>query len=942
MADFPVFNASPHINIPKIILNTALKKEFLNICHINVQSLAARNFSKFHELKLNFIDSKVDAVCFTETWLNSSIDDAMISIDGYKLIRNDRNRHGGGICIYLRNNLLAKVVSMSPSSDPDFCGTEHLTTEIKVGNDKILLGVIYNPPTIDCTETLNEMLENCAISYSGSFFIGDFNTDLLKSSGRPRKFGEMLEALSFKCINSEPTFFHRSGASLLDLLITDAPNTVVKQDQISMPGISNHDLIFCSLRYSSNRHDDIVYYRDYVNFDSRMLFDAFHAIDWNLFFCMDNPHEMLEFLNFHLLELHDQCIPLRRKKESKNPWFNSDVSRALVERNLAYQRWKRSKTENDRNSYKRLRNKANEVITKAKTNYDRQKLKVDLPSKQLWKHINQLGISKDSRFLEQNDFSANEINDYFISNFSNDNSVCPPIDSSEGFKFEEFLEHDIINSIFSVKSNAVGLDNIPIRFVKILLPLALPIYKHLFDSIIKTSVFPRGWKNSKIIPIKKKGKSSAITNLRPISILCSLSKVFEKLIKNQISRFIDNNDLLHPYQSGFRRNHSTNSALLKVHDDISRVIDKRGVAILLLIDFAKAFDRVSHAKLVKKLAFKFSFSQSASHLIESYLSERQQAVFHNGVLSTFSSIKSGVPQGSVLGPLLFSLFINDLPGMLDFCTIHMFADDVQIYICASGNIDMNDLGRKINQDLNNILRWSRNNLLEVNPSKTKAMLICRRKNPPSPPTILFDGQIIQFFDRLDNLGLIFTENLSWDAFIISQCGKIYRTLKKLNMISRHLDTPMKLKLFKSLIFPHFIYGDFIYSNASAFALNRLRVALNSCVRYVFSLNRFEHVSHLQNKLLGCPFTTFYNFRTCVNIYKIIKTKSPRYLYSKLQFMQNRRTLSLIIPQHSSHYYGQSLFVRGIHNWNLLSPLLKSASSISGFRKGLLIEIESMQ
>lgn len=324
------------------------------------------------------------------------------------------------------------------------------------------------------------------------------------------------------------------------------------------------------------------------------------------------------------------------------------------------------------------------------------------------------------------------------------------------------------------------------------------------------------------------------------------------------------------------------------------------------------------------------------------MNERKQAVFYNGVLSDFSFIESGVPQGSVLGPLLFSLFLNDLPASLEFCSIHMFADDVQVYLCASDDVDMNDFARKINHDLNNILRWSQNNLLTVNPSKTKATLICKLKNRPLPPSIYFDGKRVQFYDKLENLGEIFTSNLCWDAFINGQCGKIYGTLKKLNLTTKHLDTAMKIKLFKSLILPHFIYCDFLFSNATASALNRLRVALNACVRYVFNLTRYSHVSHLQDVLLGCQFSKFYSFRACLQVYIIIKRKTPRYLYDKLQFMRNTRTMSLVIPNHSSAYYGQSLFVRGINNWNRLSPTLKSTANIYGFKGGLLRELERLQ
>lgn len=153
---------------------------------------------------------------------------------------------------------------------------------------------------------------------------------------------------------------------------------------------------------------------------------------------------------------------------------------------------------------------------------------------------------------------------------------------------------------------------------------------------------------------------------------------------------------------------------------------------------------------------------------------------------------------------------------------------------------------------------------------------------------------------------------------------------------------MKIKLFKSLILPHFMYGDFVYSNASVSSLNRLRVALNSCVRYVFNLSRYSHVSHLQKVLLGCSFSKFYSYRACLHIYAIINNKSPQYLYNKLQFMRNSRTLSLIIPQHFSAYYGHSLFVSGISNWNRLSTTLKSSATLCGFRKGLLGELERVQ
>lgn len=175
----------------------------------------------------------------------------------------------------------------------------------------------------------------------------------------------------------------------------------------------------------------------------------------------------------------------------------------------------------------------------------------------------------------------------------------------------------------------------------------------------------------------------------------ALSKVFEKILKIQIQTYLNNFDYLHEFQSGFRSKHSTTTALLKVHDDLLKIIDRKGVAFLLFIDFSKAFDRVSHSKLINKLSLKYNFSIEAAKLIQSYLTGRTQSVFSNFTLSSPVDIISGVPQGSILGPILFSLFINDLPSVLKNCMIHIFADDVQLYL-ASNSLTVTEMARLLN------------------------------------------------------------------------------------------------------------------------------------------------------------------------------------------------------------------------------------------------------
>lgn len=173
-------NTSASMLIPRAVFNTILDKNAINICHINVQSLCARNFSKFHELKANFFNSKMDIVCMTETWLGNVVTDQMISIEGYNLLRNDRDRHGGGLCIYIRNNLSFKILQSSIPCNPmnSTSTTEFLVIEVRSGLEPFLLSLYYNPPDNDCSELLRVHFEQYTVKYNHTFFIGDFNTDL--------------------------------------------------------------------------------------------------------------------------------------------------------------------------------------------------------------------------------------------------------------------------------------------------------------------------------------------------------------------------------------------------------------------------------------------------------------------------------------------------------------------------------------------------------------------------------------------------------------------------------------------------------------------------------------------------------------------------------------------------------------------------------------------
>lgn len=318
------------------------------------------------------------------------------------------------------------------------------------------------------------------------------------------------------------------------------------------------------------------------------------------------------------------------------------------------------------------------------------------------------------------------------------------------------------------------------------------------------------------------------------------------------------------------------------------------------------------------------------NLLQSYLTDRSQQVSIDANLSEIAHIVSGVPQGSVLGPLLFTLFINDLPSVLKYCSIHMFADDVQIYF-HSCNLSSSEMAHLINEDLSNIYDWSCRNTLPINASKTKIMHISRARQSQSLPVISLGGETLSYVNHVSNLGVIFQHDLEWDSHINIQCGKIYGGLKHLKLTANMVSVEIKLRLFKSLILPHFLYGIELLQNASARALDRLRVALNCCVRWVYNLTRFSSVSRLQHNLLGCNFYDFFKLRSCITLFKIIKTTTPHYLFTKLQPFRSMRTCNFVLPQYATSHYGGTFFVRGVVFWNQLPLEIRSIDRLDRFR-----------
>lgn len=481
-----------------------------------------------------------------------------------------------------------------------------------------------------------------------------------------------------------------------------------------------------------------------------------------------------------------------------------------------------------------------------------------------------------------------------------------------------------------VRSNAVGPDDIPLKFVKILLPHILSYLTFIFNTVFTSSVFPTCWKISKIVPLPKVSSPSNLSDFRPISILSSVSKAFEKLVKEQITDFVIDRRLLSKFQSGFRAHHGTQTALLKITNDIRVNIDRKLATVLVLLDFSKAFDTVSHELLGRKLRNLFGFDDSSCALLGSYLSGRLQFVSSDGGDSSCLPVLSGVPQGSVLGPLLFSLFINDLPDGLR-SSYHMYADDVQLYSGFSPS-QLRDGISSINNDLGLIHRWACDNQLGLNAGKSQAIVIFNRDiDTSSLPIVILGNDRIDYVDKVKNLGVIINKTLTWDDHISRLSRTVYCILRRLWKFSHFVPEFARMRLVKALVIPHFLYCDVLFGRLTSHCQRRLNVLFNSCVRFIKNLRRFDHVSIYSNIVFDCSFDSFLKHRSLCFLFRILKFGRPEYLFDEIKFAHSDRTFNLIPPRHASKCLGRGFFVWTVTLWNQLPVTIKSLNNLTDFR-----------
>ena len=986
--DIPtLFQHSPYYDNEAFIEILKTKSDSFSLLSLNCCSLNA----KFDQLQI-YVDMieqsgcKLDAICLQETWLSHSNDVSLIQLAGYNLIYRESicSTHGG-VAIYLRENF--EFSEMPSYGHADIWDGQFL--EIHDKNDKnlrkLVIGNIYRPPrnSIDnyttFTNELNEILYNFSRTKKEVVIVGDFNLDLLKihSNDHIKEYFECILSNGFLPKITLPTHLTNRQGTLIDNIFTKLSHNFSQSTAgVLWHSLSDHQPCFITLdniRLERAQSKLIKMYtksRQSLENFRQEIFNSCHPQNFNSTLTQD-PNINYDILDSNIASALKKHLPIKnvkynKHKHRKTKWITNGILKSIKYRDRLYADLKMTDINDNSYAVKKINLTTYNSILKrsirlAKKNYYHtcfENFKDDI--KKTWSSIN--GILNKTSVNKKKDFPkffivrgehlhdhkeiANEFNQYFATIGSNlSRNVIPP----QGCSFERYLRNpisqtfkfnlinrcDVLKLINSLKpKTSSGIDGLTNKLLRFIGNEVSDCFSTIINQSFTTGIFPDKLKIAKVIPLHKKSANNIFDNYRPISLLPCLSKIIEKSMHQQIQEYFEKFSLFYNGQYGFRAEHSTELAALEVTDQILFQMDNNKTPINIYMDLSKAFDCLQHNILLSKLSH-YGFRNTSLQLMASYLSDRKQMVQYDETPSDFVCIDTGVPQGSILGPLLFLIYINDIVNATNSFRPTIYADDTTLGACLSHfGRNNQEIRNNINNELNAISDWLKVNKLSLNAQKTKAMIFHTPKKRPNFPNLEIDQVQIEYVKNFNYLGIIFDNNMTWKNHVEMIRKKLGRICCIINRLKHFLPKDILLMIYNTLVLPHINYGVLLWGCRANELINMQKKLVRNitCSKYnahsepilkQLKLLKTTHI-HVLNELKFC--------------YKLEKRQLPPYFLDSI-FRKNHnvhrystRTLNNYwMPGFKHEYFKTCLRYRIPHTFNTTDKMITTKIHTHSFK-----------
>jgi len=972
--------------------NDLLNSTKIKDCEISLFHLNARSLNKNSNSVVDYIasfDNHFDIYGFTETWFRSNDDSDLVNLDGYIPVNcNRQGRRGGGASLFI-NSKFNYINRGDLNINCDDCDSVFIEIPLKRGN--IIVGIIYKPDYVvfdDFISTLNNTVNSINKEKKRCYIMGDFNLDLLKydSSREIATFVNMMYSNHFPPCIDKPTRVHVRGPnnitiSCIDNIFTNDFLNSVKSGVI-VTDLSDHFPTFTittndtpNKNMFSSEPAPVRRSRQMQPENINGLKNALSLTDWNSILNENNPdlaYDLLQNKTHSLLNIH---CPFKNKKITKRstprkPWVTTGLIKSIKTKDKLYRTYLTKPSDENKQKYNKYRNHLNSLLRLAKKSYITSELETNKCNmKGTWRTLNSiLGRNKQSKspdFFKDKDGNkitnltdiANNFNNFFTNIGSSLASKISPPDTDFT---SPLISINITNSIFlkptttdeitkitkDLKtSNSTGVDDISTKLLKSIIPEINHVLCHIFNQSLLTGIVPSQLKIAKVTPIFKAGDCHVFSNYRPISILPAISKILEKIMYARLHEFINIQNILTHHQYGFRPKHSTHMAINDLYLKVTKDLDNKLHTVGLFLDLSKAFDTLNHNILLDKLN-NYGIRGLANEWIKSYLSGRKQYVCFNQHSSKSTNINCGVPQGSILGPLLFLIYINDLPICSPSSHFIIFADDTNIIFSHDDPIK---LERLINTELDNISNWFKLNKLSLNIDKTNFMIF-KNKHSNKPGiniNIKIDNKEINKVTTTKFLGVLIDNNMDWK----SHNSHVTKIISKYNGIIRKVRPflpPNSLQtLYNTFILPYLSYCAIIWADKNNTNLDSLFLVQKKSIRICTNSLWLAHTNPLFYQFQALKVHDIYIHQLSTFMYRHDRSLLPKHISNTL-FQSNadckthrydtRQSSDIHIDKTSTNLAKNTITTQGAILWNTMKSDIKNSPSLATFKRKLKTHI----